>query len=141
MRVLTNSGGAMPPSLSHRLRAHCPDARLYLMYGLTEAFRSTYLDPALVEVRPESVGTAIPHAEVLVVRPDGRLTDDGEPGELVHCGPLVAKGYRSEEHTSELQSLMRSSYAVFCLKKTKTHQPTNVSRTPNQNTRILNKYN
>lgn len=93
MRVLTNSGGAMPPSLSHRLRAHCPDARLYLMYGLTEAFRSTYLDPALVEVRPESVGTAIPHAEVLVVRPDGSLTDDGEPGELVHCGPLVAQGY------------------------------------------------
>src|SRR3546814_675503 len=68
MRVLTNSGGAMPPSLSHRLRAHCPDARLYLMYGLTEAFRSTYLDPALVEVRPESVGTALPPAEVLGVR-------------------------------------------------------------------------
>src|SRR3546814_17102709 len=71
------------------------------MYGLTEAFRSTYLDPALVEVRPESVGTAIPHAEVLVVRPDGRLTDDGEPGELVHCGPLVATGYwRDAERTA-----------------------------------------
>src|SRR3546814_15177571 len=73
------------------------------MYGLTEAFRSTYLDPALVEVRPESVGTAIPHAEVLVVRPDGRLTDDGEPGELVHCGPLVAKGYWRDAELTALR--------------------------------------
>src|SRR3546814_17374035 len=86
MRVLTNSGGAMPPSLSHRLRAHCPDARLSLLYGLTAAFRPTYLDPALVELRPESLGTAIPHAEVLAVGPDGRLPDAGEPGERVTGG-------------------------------------------------------
>src|SRR3546814_7600797 len=33
------------------------------------------------------------------------------------CVPLVASDARSEEHTSELQSLMRISYAVFCLKK------------------------
>ncbi len=93
MRVMTNSGGAMPRSLSKKLRSLCPQARVYLMYGLTEAFRSTSLDPDLVDTRPDSVGTAIPHAEVLVVRPDGSLTDAGETGELVHCGPLVAGGY------------------------------------------------
>src|SRR3546814_4261435 len=38
---------------------------------------------------------------------------------------LGAEG-RSEEHTSELQSLMRISYAVFCLKKKKTNKPTNI---------------
>src|SRR3546814_5750191 len=35
---------------------------------------------------------------------------------------LAEVGLRSEEHTSELQSLMRSSYAVFCLKKKKYHK-------------------
>jgi acyl-coenzyme A synthetase/AMP-(fatty) acid ligase len=63
------------------------------MYGLTEAFRSTYLDPSLIAAHPTSMGRAIPHAEVLVCRPDGSVTDDDEPGELVHAGPLVAKGY------------------------------------------------
>ena len=76
-----------------RLRALFPQADLYPMYGLTEAFRSTYLPPALVDSHPDSMGRAIPFAEILVVRADGSITDDEEPGELVHCGPLVAQGY------------------------------------------------
>jgi acyl-CoA synthetase (AMP-forming)/AMP-acid ligase II len=72
------------------------------MYGLTEAFRSTYLDPAEVERRPDSIGKAIPNAEILVVREDGSLCDPGEEGELVHRGPLVAMGYWNDpERTSE----------------------------------------
>jgi acyl-coenzyme A synthetase/AMP-(fatty) acid ligase len=63
------------------------------MYGLTEAFRSTYLDPAEVDRRPGSMGKAIPNAEILVVQPDGTPCEPGEAGELVHCGPLVALGY------------------------------------------------
>src|SRR3546814_17598154 len=48
------------------------------------------------------MGRAIPHADILVCRPDGRLADDDEPGELVHCGPLVAKGYwQDEQHTAQ----------------------------------------
>ncbi|MEQ1509631.1 MAG: acyl-CoA ligase (AMP-forming), exosortase A system-associated [Sphingopyxis sp.] len=93
LRRLTNSGGALTRRLVERLRALFPQADLYAMYGLTEAFRSTYLDPELIDARPDSIGKAIPHAEILVVRPDGSPTDDGEPGELVHCGPLVAQGY------------------------------------------------
>jgi acyl-CoA synthetase (AMP-forming)/AMP-acid ligase II len=68
------------------------------MYGLTEAFRSTYLPPELVASHPESMGRAIPHAEILVCHPDGSLTADDEPGELVHCGPLVAQGYWNDPH-------------------------------------------
>jgi len=84
------------------LRAIFPNARLYPMYGLTEAFRSTFLDPALVDRHPESIGRAIPHAEVLVVRPDGTRAAPGEPGELVHAGPLVAQGYwRDAERTAQ----------------------------------------
>src|SRR5260370_6830941 len=63
------------------------------MYGLTEAFRSTYLDPSDVDRRPDSIGKAIPNAEILVVRPDGTTCDPGEEGELVHRGALVAMGY------------------------------------------------
>ncbi len=99
---LTNSGGALTRSLIARLQDSFPRARLFAMYGLTEAFRSTFLDPALITSRPESIGKAIPHAEVLIVRPDGLVTDDDEPGELVHCGPLVAQGYwRDPARTAE----------------------------------------
>jgi acyl-CoA ligase (AMP-forming) (exosortase A-associated) len=93
MRRLTNSGGALTVDLVDRLRGLFPHARLFPMYGLTEAFRSTYLDPSLVATHPTSMGKAIPFAEILVVGDDGRVTPAGEEGELVHCGPLVAQGY------------------------------------------------
>lgn len=102
LRRLTNSGGALTRRMVERLRARFPAADLYAMYGLTEAFRSTYLEPELIDQRPESIGKAIPYAEILVVRPDGQLAADEEPGELVHCGPLVAHGYwRDPQRTAE----------------------------------------
>ena len=97
MRRLTNSGGALTVDLVEALRRLFPQARLFPMYGLTEAFRSTYLDPSLVDTHPTSMGKAIPFAEILVVGDDGRVTSAGEEGELVHCGPLVAKGYWHDE--------------------------------------------
>lgn len=93
LRYFANTGGRMPRSTLTRLRGIFPDARPFLMYGLTEAFRSTYLDPDEVDRRPDSIGKAIPNAEVLVVRPDGSCCEPGEPGELIHRGPLVAQGY------------------------------------------------
>ena len=102
LKRLTNSGGALTRPLVAKLRHLFSQADVYPMYGLTEAFRSTYLPPALVDSHPDSMGSAIPHAEILVVRPDGSLTDDDEMGELVHCGPLVAQGYwRDEARTAE----------------------------------------
>ena len=102
LKRLTNSGGALTRPLVAKLRGLFPQADLYPMYGLTEAFRSTYLPPALVDSHPDSMGSAIPHSEILVVRPDGSLTDHDETGELVHCGPLVAQGYwRDEARTVE----------------------------------------
>ena len=93
LRRLTNSGGALTPDLVKRLRALFPEARLFAMYGLTEAFRSTFLDPALIDTHPTSMGKEIPHAEILVVNDAGQIAADEEEGELVHCGPLVAHGY------------------------------------------------
>lgn len=93
LRRITVTGGRMPVPVTRRLRALFPGARLHLMYGLTEAFRSLQLDPALVDAHPTSVGRPIPHARVMLLRPDGTPAADGEPGELVHAGPLVAQGY------------------------------------------------
>jgi acyl-CoA ligase (AMP-forming) (exosortase A-associated) len=101
LRRLTNSGGALTPRLVRDLRGMFPAADLYPMYGLTEAFRSTYLDPALVDAHPDAMGRPIPFADVMVVRPDGSRAAAGEAGELVHAGPLVAQGYwRDAERTA-----------------------------------------
>jgi acyl-CoA ligase (AMP-forming) (exosortase A-associated) len=93
LRYLTNSGGAMPRTTVDALRRLLPNAQLFLMYGLTEAFRSTYLPPAELDRRPDSMGRAIPNAQVMVVRPDGTPCAPNEPGELVHRGALVSLGY------------------------------------------------
>jgi acyl-CoA ligase (AMP-forming) (exosortase A-associated) len=93
LRYVTNSGGAMPGATLAALRAALPRAQVFLMYGLTEAFRSTYLPPSELDRRPDSIGRAIPNAEVMVVRPDGTPCAPGEPGELVHRGALVSLGY------------------------------------------------
>lgn len=100
LTCLTNSGGALTPALIDAMRQCFPNAKIIPMYGLTEAFRSTYLPPELVAQHPTSMGRAIPHAEILVCRPDGSLCDDDEVGELVHCGPLVAQGYWQDDERS-----------------------------------------
>ena len=102
VRYFANTGGRMPKNTLDQLRATFPGARPFLMYGLTEAFRSTYLDPSEVDRRPDSIGKAIPNAEILVLRADGTPCDAGEEGELVHRGPLVALGYwRDAERTAQ----------------------------------------
>lgn len=102
LKRLTNSGGALTPRLVRGLRERFPGADVYAMYGLTEAFRSTYLDPKLIDAHPDAIGRAIPFAEVMLVRPDGQRAEPDEPGELVHAGPLVAQGYwRDSERTAQ----------------------------------------
>lgn len=102
VRYWANTGGRMPRTVLDRLRSVFTNADPYLMYGLTEAFRSTYLDPSEVDHHPDSIGKAIPNAEILVLRPDGTRCAPGEEGELVHRGALVALGYWNDpERTAE----------------------------------------
>ena len=93
LRYITNSGGRMPRATLDKLRSALPRTTPFLMYGLTEAFRGTYLPPEEIDRRPDSIGKAIPNAEILVVRPDGTPCAPHEPGELVQRGSLVALGY------------------------------------------------
>lgn len=102
LRYIANTGGRMPLETLTRLRAMLPRTKPYLMYGLTEAFRATYLPPAEADRRPDSIGKAIPNAEVLVLREDGSECAPNEPGELVQRGALVAMGYWNDaEKTAE----------------------------------------
>ncbi|MFH1345002.1 MAG: AMP-binding protein [Pseudomonadota bacterium] len=93
LRYITNSGGAVPSETVRRLREMLKDTRIFLMYGLTEAFRSTFLPPEEIDRRPTSIGKAIPECEVFAVKPDGQRARPGEPGILVHRGPTVSLGY------------------------------------------------
>jgi acyl-CoA ligase (AMP-forming) (exosortase A-associated) len=93
LRYITNSGGVLLQGVLRQLQRRLPDTAVFSMYGLTEAFRSTYLPPAELAQRAGSIGKAIPNQEILVLRPDGTGCAPGEVGELVHRGSLVTLGY------------------------------------------------
>jgi acyl-CoA ligase (AMP-forming) (exosortase A-associated) len=93
LRYITNTGGAMPQRVLATLRQALPTTKIFLMYGLTEAFRSTYLPPEELDRRPTSIGKAIPNTEILVINDAGQPCRPGEIGELVHRGPTVSLGY------------------------------------------------
>jgi len=93
LRYITNTGGAMPQTVLSVLRRAQPTTKIFLMYGLTEAFRSTYLPPEELDRRPTSMGKAIPNTEILVVNEEGKPCKPGEVGQLVHRGPTVSMGY------------------------------------------------
>jgi acyl-CoA ligase (AMP-forming) (exosortase A-associated) len=107
LRYFANTGGRMPRETLSVLRQRVPKAKPFLMYGLTEAFRSTYLPPEEVDRRPDSIGKAIPNAEIVVLRDDGSECAADEPGELVHRGALVGMGYWNDaEKTAERYKLL-----------------------------------
>ena len=93
LRYITNTGGRMPQTVLNALRNALPATRIFLMYGLTEAFRSTYLPPEELDRRPTSMGKAIPNTEILIVNEHSQSCKPGEVGELVHRGPTVSMGY------------------------------------------------
>jgi acyl-CoA synthetase (AMP-forming)/AMP-acid ligase II len=93
LRYVTNSGGRLPESVVRQIRKAHPEVQIFLMYGLTEAFRSTYLSPDQADIKPDSIGKAIPNVEILVIDEEGKPCGPGEVGELVHRGANVTLGY------------------------------------------------
>lgn len=93
LRRVTNTGGKITPDILDLMPQVFPGVDIYLMYGLTEAFRSTYLPPSRFHDKKGSIGRAVPHADIHVVKPGEGLAGPGEQGELVHAGPLVSMGY------------------------------------------------
>lgn len=102
LRILQNAGGHLAPVVVRRLRELQPQAEIFLQYGMTEVFRTTYLPPGETDRRPDSMGRPMPGVEVLIVREDGALCGPGEVGELVHSGPTVTQGYWNEPERTAL---------------------------------------
>lgn len=102
LRIVTNAGGRLPPESVRELRRSQPQAQLFLMYGLTEVFRSTFLPPQEVDAHPDSMGRAVPESTVYVVNDHGEIARTGEVGELVHGGPSVALGYVGDPEATAL---------------------------------------
>lgn len=93
LRLVCHSGGHLPVKTVRALRAGRPDVDLYLMYGLTEAFRASYLPPDEVDEHPESAGYPLPGTTLGVIDEHGVLLQAGEVGQIIQGGPLVSMGY------------------------------------------------
>ena len=93
VRYLTNTAAALPSSHIAQIRERFPWAKLYSMYGLTETKRTLYLPPDQLDVRPGSVGIAIPGTEVWLEDEDGHRLGPNQAGELVVRGRHVMRGY------------------------------------------------
>jgi len=93
LRYITNTAAALPPAHIKQLQRLFPSTKIFSMYGLTECKRVAYLPPDQLDVRPTSVGKAIPNTEVSIVNERGEKAGPGEIGELVVRGAHVMKGY------------------------------------------------
>ncbi len=107
LRIITSSGGNVTERMISDCERAFPDARFYSMHGLTEAFRSTYLDPAQVKIRPDSIGKPIPDVELYVINEQGRECAPREVGELIHRGGYIYRGFWNgpEENAQRFKSI------------------------------------
>ncbi len=93
LRYVCTTGGPVTPRMLANLQRVFPATNIVLMYGLTEAFRSSWLPPDQLALRPTSIGKAIPEVRLHVFDEHGQECSPGVPGQLVHRGGCVAKGY------------------------------------------------
>lgn len=93
LRMITNTGAALPATVAARLRDAIPGVAVVAMFGLTECKRVTIAEPDIDLTRPGTAGQALPDTEIYVAGPDGARLPAGEVGELVVRGPHVMAGY------------------------------------------------
>lgn len=93
VRTITSSGGKVTAKMIADCKNTFRKADFYSMHGLTEAFRSTYLDPSQVKIRPDSIGKPIPDVELYVLNEDGQECAAREVGELIHRGGYIYRGF------------------------------------------------
>lgn len=99
---ISSTGGALSQQMIDGLSYLFPKAKIFSMFGLTEAFRSTFLDPNFIKTKPKSIGKAIPDVEILILDENNNHCKPGQHGELVHRGACVTLGYwNNEEKTRE----------------------------------------
>jgi long-chain acyl-CoA synthetase len=131
LRYITNASAALPVEFAPRLLRFFPTAKLYLMHGLTECLRTSYLPPAEVLTRTSSIGRGMRNVELWIQDASGRRLGCGETGEMMVHGPTVMQGYWNDPegtanavirgntpfdstlHTSDLFRLDQDGYYHF----------------------------
>jgi len=93
VKTITSSGGNVTEPMIANCEKTFRNAKFYSMHGLTEAFRSTYLEPAQIKIRPQSIGKAIPDVELYVINEEGKECAPREVGELIHRGGYIYRGF------------------------------------------------
>ncbi|WP_419766868.1 AMP-binding protein [Arcobacter sp.] len=102
IRIITSSGGNLTPKMLNDVQKYFANAKIFSMHGLTEAFRSTYLDPSQINIRPTSIGKSIPDVELYVIDENGNECAPRVVGELIHRGGYIYKGFwNAPEETSQ----------------------------------------
>ncbi len=97
VRKITNTAAALPEEFIPDLKKIFPNALIFKMYGLTECKRVSYLEPEMIDLKPNSVGKAIPGTEVFLLSEKGEPVPPGEPGILHIRGPHIMVGYWNNE--------------------------------------------
>jgi amino acid adenylation domain-containing protein len=115
VRCVTNTGAALLPRHIATIKRLFPQADIYSMYGLTECKRCTYLPPHLVDVKPGSVGIAIPNTEILVVDEHDRPCLPYQVGQLVVRGGTVMQGYWNRPEDTARKIRVHPTYGGRCL--------------------------
>jgi acyl-CoA synthetase (AMP-forming)/AMP-acid ligase II len=100
IRKVTNTAAKLPVEFITDLKKIFPNALIFKMYGLTECKRVCYLEPELLDVKPDSVGKPIPGTEVFLLTPEGERVGPGGTGILHVRGPHVMAGYWNNDELS-----------------------------------------
>jgi acyl-coenzyme A synthetase/AMP-(fatty) acid ligase len=103
VRIITSSGGKITSHMRTDIDAYFPDAEFFSMHGLSEAFRSAFLDPKQIKIRPDSIGKAIPDVDLYVINEDGEDCKPREIGELIHRGACIYKGYWNSKEDTDMR--------------------------------------
>ena len=103
IKTITSSGGKLTTKMLQDIENFFSNAKFYSMHGLSEAFRSAYLEPSQLKIRPTSIGKAVPDVELFVINEDGKECKPREVGELIHRGACIYKGYWNSKEDTNLR--------------------------------------
>lgn len=127
LRYLSLIGEVFPEEELLKLKRILGHTDFFMMYGTTEAFRSTCLAPADFARKKGSVGKPLPGVEIAIVNEEGNRCRPGEVGEIVHRGAFVSPGYWKRGggttfrdggvYTGDLGTLDEEGYLYFVGRK------------------------
>ena len=101
LRLIQQAGGKLPQVLVEELLAAKPAAKLFVMYGQTEATaRLSYLPPGKLREKPGSIGRGIPGVQLRVLNEHAQPVPPGEQGEIYATGANISPGYHGDAEGS-----------------------------------------